>query len=64
MGHVYLALIETSEDGTGTGSRLLGRIADPDVVQVVRERLAARMRSEIDRLHPQDVPGTDSKSGH
>ena len=39
-------------DGPDGGPRLLGRTDDPEVVEFVRERIAAEGRAALDRLAP------------
>lgn len=50
MARVDLALIEWPECPDLGGPRLLGRLADPDLVELVRERLVAARRRELARL--------------
>lgn len=49
---VDLALVEWPEDPGIGGPRLLGRLADQDLIDAARERLAARHRRELARLAP------------
>jgi len=47
---VDIALIEWPEGREAGGPRLLGRLSDPDLVETVRDRLAAERRRELARL--------------
>ena len=47
-----LALFELADDPSVAGPRLLGRLADPDLIEIVRDRLAAVRRRELARLEP------------
>ena len=47
---VEVALFELPDCPDLGGPRLLGRLTDPDLVEVVRERLAAARRRELSRL--------------
>ena len=49
--HIDVALIEWSSDRS-IGPRILGRVSDPELVDAVRERLAAQRREELARLEP------------
>ena len=48
---VELAILEWGPD-PDLGPRLLGRLSDPDLVQLARQRLAAVRRRELARLEP------------
>jgi hypothetical protein len=64
MPRVDLALVEWPEDLSLGGPRLLGRIADPDLVELVRERIAAHRRRELARLGPPvRLVGEDPEDG-
>jgi hypothetical protein len=47
---VEVALFELADDPTVSGPRLLGRLSDPDLIDLVRDRLAASRRRELARL--------------
>jgi hypothetical protein len=48
--HLDIALVEWPSSAELGGPRLLGRIADRDLVEAVRARLAAAYRREIAQL--------------
>jgi hypothetical protein len=55
MSYVDIALVEWP-DGREGGCRLLGRVADPDLIDAVRDRLVASRRAEIARLERGEKP--------
>ena len=63
MTRIDLVLVEWSDFPDLDGPRLLGRVADSDLVDAVRERLAAQRRRELARLEPpvRPVPDDDSE---
>ena len=50
MPRIEITLVEWPECSDIGGPRLLGRIADPDLVEEVRERIAAARRRELAHL--------------
>ena len=48
VGQYEIALFALSSDGT----RLVGRTGDPELVRLIRGRLAADRRRELARLEP------------
>lgn len=49
-----IALMEWSDDPGLAGPRLVARVADRDLVDAVRERVARRRRRELSALDPVD----------
>lgn len=47
-----VVLFELADDPSVVGPRLLGRLTDPDLIAIVRDRLAAVRRRELARLEP------------
>ncbi len=60
MQDLDLTLIEWPEGRDQGGPRLLGTITDPDLVSMVRSRLAAQRRLQLARLSPAVRPVPDS----
>ncbi len=59
-----IALFEWPTGRTSGGPRLVGRIADPDLVATIRSRLAATHREELARLElPQLASTADARAG-
>lgn len=50
MARIDLCLVEWPDLPNVGGPRLLGRLGDPDLVELVRERLAAVGQRELARL--------------
>ena len=50
MPHFDVALIVWPSDPHAGGPRLLGRVSDPDLVDAVRDRIAAARRYELASL--------------
>lgn len=48
--HLDIALVEWPDGLTEGGPRLLGRTSDPDLVSLVRERLAEVRRLQLEKL--------------
>jgi len=61
---VELVLFELGDDPAVTGPRLLGRLADPALIELVRDRLAATQRRALARLEsPVRLAPDPSKPG-
>ncbi len=52
MKALDVALLEWPDGREAGGPRMLGRTDDPEIIKLVRERLARQRRAELSRLEP------------
>ena len=64
MRELEIALIEWPEGRAAGGPRVVGHLTDPEIVERVRDLVAAARRRELARLQPavRSIPHDDSDS--